>query len=224
MRGPIFLCAATLVACGSSSDKTPAGPSYSAMSSAAGFDQTANCALGASTTIGASIALVNVTDYASPTACASMTSNTVALHGAAAAIAIVRADFSLTGGAVAAPGLVAEAYPFFDLASLGPPANKIPPFDIGGKAAFFTGALLGCGATAGAGTSAAIDGGTVTVTQLLPNAASPTQVVGSVNASLAGGGTLTGTFTADLCPGAPVIDVCAAIQARSLNLPPPTCG
>lgn len=219
MRGPIFLCAATLVACGSSSDKTPAGPSYSAMSSAAGFDQTANCALGASTTIGASIALVNVTDYASPTACASMTSNTVALHGAAAAIAIVRADFSLTGGAVAAPGLVAEAYPFFDLASLGPPANKIPPFDTGGKAAFFTGGLLGCGATAGAGTSAAIDGGTVTVTSV-----TATQVAGSVNASLAGGGTLTGTFTADLCAGAPVIDVCAAIQARSLNLPPPTCG
>lgn len=221
MRGLICLCAAALAACGGSSgDKTPPGPAYGVAGAAAGFDETSTCTLTPGTNIGASIAVVDLVDFASPTACASMTSGTVPLNGASAAIVIVRADFSLTGGAVAAPGLAPEDYPFFDLATLGPPANKYPPFDGAGKAAFFTGGLLKCGATAGAGTPVAISGGTVKVTGVTAG----TQIAGTVNATLAGGGTLTGSFTADVCAGAPGIQVCTAIQTKTLNLPPPTCG
>jgi len=210
----MLLCSAALAACGSSETPNP-GPTYQVVGAAAGFGETADCLFSATYAIGASIAVVDVTDYASPAACDSMTSNTVPANGAAAGLVIVRAAFAAPPAAPA-PGLVAETYPFYDLATLA--QGKFPPFDAGGKAAFFTGGFLKCGATGG-GSSAPVSGGTVTVTSV-----SATHIAGSVSASLAGGGTVTGSFSADLCGGAPALDVCAAIQARSLNLSPPTCG
>jgi hypothetical protein len=212
MRKLLALMASLLAACGSSSSS---GPSYAVKDSAVSFDATSGCVLTATTTVGVSLAIVDVTDYTAPTACASLQGNTVPANGAAAGIIIARADFTTAGGP--APGLVAETYPFFDLATLAPPASKIPPFDSGGKAAFFTGALVKCGATGGPA-EAQIVGGSVTVTSV-----SGTQIAGSVNAALAGGGSLTGSFTASLCT-VPAIDVCAAVQALSLSLPTPTCS
>ncbi len=217
MRKLVLLCAATLAACGSSSETPNPGPTYGVVGAASGFYQASNCALPPET-IGASVALVDVTDYASPAACTSMTSSTVPATGGAAALIIVRAAFS-TSGTAAAPGLVAETYPFFDLATLAPPASKIPPFDNNGNAAFFTGGFMKCGATGGGSSAVPINGGAVTVTSV-----SGTQIAGSVNATLLGGGTVSGTFTADVCAGAPAIDVCYDIQHLSLTLPATTCG
>ena len=120
MRKLLPLFAAVLAAC-SSSDS---GPSYAVSDSAVAFDSAAGCALDASTTVGVSIAVVNLTDYTTPTACASMQGNTVAANGAAAGLLLVRADFTTSGGP--APGLAQETYPYFDIATLAPPASKIP--------------------------------------------------------------------------------------------------
>ncbi len=210
MRKLLPLFAAVLAAC-SSSDS---GPSYAVSDSAVAFDSAAGCALDASTTVGVSIAVVNLTDYTTPTACASMQGNTVAANGAAAGLLLVRADFTTSGGP--APGLAQETYPYFDIATLAPPASKIPPFDAAGKAAFFTGALVKCPGAA----RSAINGGSVTVTAVNETAGT---ISGSVDASLEGGGSIKGTFTASRCTGVPDIDVCAAVQALSLNLTPPAC-
>ncbi len=214
MRKLLLLCAATLAACGSSSE--PPAPTYGVVGSAAGFDQAPSCVLNASNTVGASVAVVDLTGYASPTACSSMTDNKVPLSSYAAAIVIVRAAFA-AAAPVPAPGLVAETYPFFDLATIA--QGKIPPFDTGGNAAFFTGGFFGCGAAAGTASPVKFASGSVTVTSV-----SGAQIAGTVSAKLVGGGTLTGSFTADLCAGAPAIDVCTAIQTLSLSLPPPACG
>ena len=97
------------------------------------------------------------------------------------------------------------------------PCGPIPTF---GTSAWTWDPMLSCGATGG-GSSVPINGGTVTVTSVSPGS----QIAGSVNATLAGGGSLTGSFTANLCAaGAPAVDVCSDIQHLSLNLPPPTCS
>lgn len=212
-RHLVVTIAAILAACGSSSSSSP---TYSVKDSAVAFDTTNGCSLPPSTTIGASVAVLNLTDYTSPTACASMTGDTVPAGGAAGAIVVVRADFTTPGGP--APGLIAESYPFYDIATAA--SGKLPPFDSLGKAAFFTGGLVKCGAsgTDGGSSEMAVTGGTVTITSV-----SASQISGSVSASLAGGGTLGGSFTANVCATAPTVDVCAAIQNGSLNTPPPSC-
>jgi hypothetical protein len=204
-----------LAACGSSSNS---GPSYSVQGSAFGFYETSGCALGTNT-IGTSAAIVEVTDYTSPTACDSMTANTVTAGDVAVELVIVRADFLTTGGP--APGLAAETYSFFDLSTLS--GTHLPPFDGQGKAYFFMGRFLNCGAPgAGGGTiEGLVNGGSVTVTSV-----TPTQISGSVSASLAGGGTVTGSFTATVCAGAPAItpvQLCADMNALNLPLPAMTC-
>lgn len=212
MRKLLPLVAAVLSACGSSSSS---GPSYLVKDSAVFFDHADNCLFGTIPT-GVSVAVVDVTDYTAPPACASMQANDVAAGGAAAGLIIVRADFVTPGGP--APGLKVETYPFFDLATVGPPANKQPPLDGLGTTGFFTGALVKCGADGGSGESL-INGGSVTVTAVNEVAGT---ISGSVNASLVGGGSLKGSFSASLCP-IPPIGVCAAVQTLSLNLPTPAC-
>lgn len=222
MRKLLPFIAVLLAACGSSSSSNNSGPTYAVKDSAVAYDSGSSCPItGSATTVGATVAIVNVTDYTAPTACASMQASTVPVNHVAAGLLIVRADFLIAGGTVAAPPLTPGTYAFFDLATLAPPANKIPPFDSQGKAVFFTGAMATCGATTGPAPETKINGGTVTITAA--DAVAGT-ISGSVNATLVGGGSLTGSFaTTSGCTLVALPNVCTAIANLSLNLPPPSC-
>lgn len=220
MRKLLPFIAVLLSACGSSSSSNNSGPTYAVKDSAVAYDSGASCPLpGSATTVGATVAIVNVTDYTAPTACASMQASTVPVNHVAAGLLVVRADFLIAGGTVAAPPLTPGTYAFFDLSTIA--AGKVPPLDLQGKAVFFTGAMATCGATTGPAPETKINGGTVTITSA--DAVAGT-ISGSVNAALAGGGSLTGSFTTTgACTLGALPNICTAISNLSLNLPPPTC-
>jgi hypothetical protein len=215
MRKLLVLIAAFQAACGGGGS----APSYAVRDQAVAFRSGSSCPVtGSSVTVGASVAILDVTDYSVPSACTSMQGNTVALNGAAGGLIIVRAAFSPAGGTVNAPGLTPGNYSFFDLATIA--TGGVPPLDAQGNAAFFTGAVAKCGSSAGPSTGAAINGGTVTITSVDDSTGA---ITGSVNAR-SPDGSFSGSFTTTSACTGTFPDICTAIGNLSLNLLQPICA
>lgn len=215
MRKISILAAMILAACGSSSSS----PTYALKDAAATQDSGSCTVFGFQ--VGASVALVDAADYTG--ACTpSMTTFEIPGGGALATLVIVRVDSrSLT-----APPLNTGTYRFYDLALAQASPPVLPPADPANPLAgfkFFTGQVAKCAvADGGAGTApeSAITGGTVVIDSVSPS------ITGSLNATIAGGTTIGGSFTAPACATAPALNVgalCAALNTGGLTFPPFTC-
>jgi hypothetical protein len=207
MRKISILAATILAACGSSSSP----PTYALMDAAA-IQASGSCTITGVGPIGASVAVVVAADYTG--ACTSMTTLEIPGGGALATLVIARVDISST----TPPPLNTGTYKFYDLASATlPPADPANPLN-GFK--FFAGPVAKCAATGG-GTAPplAITGGTVEIDAVSP-------LHGTLNATIAGGTTIGGSFTAPTCVTAGTPDVtalCDGVNSGGLTFPTFTC-
>lgn len=214
MRKLTALAAVALfAACGSDSDSAPTvtgtvgGRPFTMQEAASSQLASSNCVVqtpDGPLPLGVSVAAVQIADHAN--VCSSVQTCALPANTSGVNLFIVRA--SLTSGGVP-PGINAQAYPWADLATLG--TNPNPPLDTQLNIRFFTGLATSCGAAGtGVGAPVPVTGGTVTVTSI-----GATSISGTVNAQLAGGGSIQGSFEAPNCAlGAP--DLCGLIA----NPPP----
>jgi hypothetical protein len=210
MRKISILAATILAACGSSSSP----PTYALMDAAA-TQASGSCTITGVGPIGASVAVVVAADYTG--ACTSMTTFEIPGSGVLATLVIARVDIS----SITPPPLNTGTYKFYDLASATlPPADPANPLN-GFK--FFAGPVDKCAAAdAGGGGTAlelGITGGTVEIDAVSP-------LHGTLSATIAGGTTIGGSFTAPTCATAPALDVatlCAGVNSGGLTFPPFTC-
>jgi len=212
MRKISILAATILAACGSSSSSPP---TYALMDAAA-TEASGSCTITAVGPIGASVALVGASDYTG--ACTSMTPPlTIPGGGALAQFIIVRVDISST----TPPPLNTGTYKFYNLASGAlPPADPANPLN-GFK--FFTGVVGKCAAADGGGGGTApesvITGGNVVIDTVSP-------LHGTLSATIEGGTSIGGTFTAPTCAGATALDIsalCVGVNSGGLTFPTFTC-
>jgi hypothetical protein len=198
-------------ACGSSSDPAPAEPSITGTVNGSSFtskDQTAlfgtanGCALGlaGNLPVGLNLVVVNVSDLAGT--CAAATQCAFKANSAILSIMIARADLINS----AAPAIATGSYTFLDIARLLNDPTYVPPVT-GTDLKVFAATVNDLGAAPTCSpTPVVVTGGTLSVTS-----SSSSGINGSVNVTLSGGGSLSGTIAASTC--VPAFDACAALNA-----------
>jgi hypothetical protein len=211
------LLAAGLAACGDDSSTsaapvsgTVAGKAFTQQGQATFFGAGVSCPVdisGTTLNVSASMAVVEVTDYA--LSCAAATSCALKASSQALTLLIARANWT---SATQAPSLVTGNYVFIDPAAFS--GGTIPPSliaQIVANPSIFTAFMLQYGPTC-APTIPVIAQASLSVTGYTPASATSTgSISGTVSIAFQDGGSLSGGFTASTCAGLPAFDACDAL-------------
>ncbi|MGA8893252.1 MAG: hypothetical protein WB493_16955 [Anaeromyxobacteraceae bacterium] len=208
----LIAVAAFAAACGGSTNNDPPpasgitgtvnGSSFQSVDQTALFGTANACSLGLAggLAVGLNLAVVNVSDVTGT--CAAATTCAFKSNSATLTVLIARADLANT----TAPAIATGSYTFLDIARLLNDPTYIPPIPPGTDLKIFAATVTDLAATTCSPTPIVVTGGSLNVAS-----SSTAGINGTVNVTLAGGGTLSGTIAATTC--VPNFDACAALNA-----------